>query len=260
MQKHFMILLSLLLMGKNHFLYATAYDPKMPDHGIMSLDYDGFIDPQHDYTKNVGRITDINQPQKMFKVKVENDTTRFLKTGDVVSIKIPNLSKNSCDVGVISTEISYVTFGWQSLDQCWDTKKYFRRGLLVEMNSSIMQLRVQQASAYRKQLLERRNVYLKQLNDVNNFFWKYETERERVLNEYDRKINELKNQRAQAAGSIDDERVNKTKVQGELMQELNSLDELLKFYRIDRREVFSDKTGQDYDTSAPVNQKNRVLQ
>lgn len=257
--KLFEIVVTLLVMKMSQ-ANATAYDPQLPDHGVMSLDYDGFLDPKQDYTKNVGRITDINQGQKIFKVKVENDTTRFLKAGDIVGIKIPNLSKDSCEVGVVTTEINYVTFGWQSLESCWDSKKYFRRGLLLELSSTVMQLRVQQASAYRKQLLERRNVYLKQLNDVNNFFWKYETERDRLLNDFDRRINELKNQKVQAAGSLDDEKVNKTKVQGELMQELNSLDELLRFYRIDRREVFSDKSGQDYDTSAPVDQKNRVLQ
>ncbi len=246
----------LAIVCKN--LFATAYDPNLPDHGVMSLDFDGFLDPNRDYSKNMGRITDIHQEKKILKIKVESDTTRFLKTGDAVLISFEKLSKAPCEVYVVSTEISYVTLSWTSLDQCWKQKEYFRRGLAVKLESSIMQLRVQQASAYRKQLLERRNVYLKQLSDVNNFFWQYETDRDKLLNEYDQKINALKNERSKVVGSLDEQRADKTKVQGELMQELNSLDELLKFYQIDRKEALTDRFYQDYDTSAPVDQRGRV--
>lgn len=239
-------------------LYATAYDPNLPDHGVMSLDFDGFLDPGRDYSKNVGRISDINQAKKIFKVKVENDTTRFLKSGDAVLISFDKLSKGQCETYVVVTEISYVTLSWTNLEKCWNKENYFRRGLVINLDSSIMQLRVQQASAYRRQLLERRNIYLKQLSDVNNFFWQYETDRDKLLNEYDQKINALKNERSKVVGGLDDQRASKTKVQGELMQEMNSLDELLKFYRIDRKEMLTDRFYQDYDTSAPVDQRARV--
>lgn len=255
--KRFLLLYSLLFTTK---ILATAYDPKLPDHGVMSLDFDGFLDPSRDYTSNVGRVSDVHLDRKMFKVQVESDTTRFLKAGDIVNVSIPNLSKGECEVSVVTTEVGYVTFGWQSLEKCWEPKKYFRRGLVVNLYSTVMQLRVQQASAYRKQLLERRSVYMKQLNDVNNFFWKYENEREKLLNEYDQRINALKNEKLQTVSGLDEQRVSKTKVQGELMQELNSLDELLKFYRIERKEVLTDRFYQDYDTSAPVDQRGRTLQ
>ncbi len=251
-----------LLFGTvfKEYVRATAYDPNLPDHGVMSLDFDGFLDPKRDYSKNIGRISDIHQEKKIFKVKVENDTTRFLKTGDTVLIRFEKLSKAQCETYVVSTEISYVTLSWLTLDKCWDTKNYFRRGLVVHLESSVMQLRVQQASAYRRQLLERRNIYLKQLSDVNNFFWQYDTDRDKLLNEYDQKINALKNERSKVVGGLDEQRASKTKVQGELMQELNSIDELLNFYRIDRKEALTDRFYQDYDTSAPVDQKARVQQ
>lgn len=257
-----MTLLKILLI---HYLLtlqvmATAYDPNLPDHGVMSLDYDGFIDPKRNYALNVGRVTDVNLEKKILKIKVENDTTRFLKSGDQVLISFGKLSNKQCETDVVVTEISYLTITWKNLQNCWDTKSYFRRGLTVNLESSIMQLRVQQASAYRVKLLERRNVYLKQLSEVNNFFWQYETDRDKLLNEYDLKINALKNERTKVVSGLDDQRVSKTKMQGELMQELNSIDDLLNFYRIDRKEMLTDRFNQDYDTSAPVNQKARVQQ
>lgn len=258
MKHNIFLVIGFIVTTVCNVVYATAYDPNLPDHGVMSLDFDGFLDPKRDYSKNVGRITDIHQNKKIFKVKVESDTTRFLKAGDTVLISFDKLSQDQCETYVVSTEISYVTLSWVSLDKCWDKKSYFRRGLAINLDSSVMQLRVQQASAYRRQLLERRNIYLKQLSDVNNFFWQYETNRDKLLNEYDQKINALKNERSKVVGNLDDERANKTKVQGELMQELNSIDELLNFYRVDRKESLTDRFHQDYDTSAPVDQKARV--
>lgn len=248
----------LVLLFLSTAAHSTAYDPDLPDHGVMSIDFDGFLDPKMNYSQNMGRVSDIHLEKKIFKVKVENDTTRFLKTGDAVLVKFGKLSKDQCETFVVTTEIGYVTLSWENLEKCWNKKDYFRRGLVVNLESTIMQLRVQQASAYRKQLLERRNIYLKQLGDVNNFFWQYENDRDRLINEYDQKMNALKNERAKVVGGLDDQRASKTKVQGELMQELNSLDELLNFYKIDRKETITDRFYQDYDTSAPVNQPARI--
>lgn len=253
-------LLASSTMTCNQLLATALTLTNLPDHGVLSPDYDGFLDPKIDYSKTVGRISDIDQDKKIFKIKVENDFTRFLKPGDPVNIKVLKLSEDSCLSHVVATELQYFTVQAVDVTPCWGKGEYLRRGLVLEISSDVLLLRVQQASAYRKELLLKRAAYLKQLSEVNNFFWNFNMNKEKLRQDYDQKLNQLKNEKIEAMNNFNAEQAAKTKEQGELMQELNQLDELLKYYRIDRTEILTDKFHADYDTSAPVDQRARVVQ
>jgi len=253
--KFFILLLFFCFSNKTN---ATAYSPNLADHGVMAADFDGFLDPNFDYSFTYGRISDIEQKNLIVKIQVENDVTRFFKPGDFVQLSVRKLSKEDCQSQVVSAEKGYFTVKLDSLTPCWKEQTYFRRGLVLEIHSTVLHLRVQQASAYRRDLLQKRDAYLKELAGVNNFFWQLANNRDKLGADYDAKIEKLKNDKTAALQKFDQDQVDKVKVQGELMSELNNLDDLLKFYRIDRREILKDRFQSDYDTSAPADQRARA--
>ena len=112
----------------------------------------------------------------------------------------------------------------------------------------------------REDILLKKDAYLKQLAEANNFTWNFDLEREKMLNDFDQRLLALKNEKVNSIEDLNRKKVETVKVQGELLSEINSLEELLKFYRLDRREVLKDRFHADYDTSAPVDKPARVQQ
>jgi len=242
-------------------VFATAYSPNLPDHGVMTADRNGFLDPNVDYSQTYGRVSDYDPALRIFKFKVENDYTRFLKPGDAIYIKPMRVGKGnqSCLARIQKTEPFYFVAEMDQWSQCLRSANDVRRGMVVLIYGDILEARVKQASKLREEILLKKDSYLKQLADANNFTWNFDLEREKLLNDFDQRLQALKNEKVNSIEALNRKKVDTTQVQGELMSEIHSLEELLKFYRLDRREILKDRFHTDYDTSAPVDKPSRVL-
>jgi hypothetical protein len=215
----------------------------------------GFLDPSVDYASTYGRISDVDDERGIIKVKVSSDYTRFLLPQDQVTLRVLKLGKSYCSARTLVAEIGYVSV--QLEDKSCMPKKYILRGWSVHVESSIMSLRVQQASSYRKELLERKQAYLSQLSQVNQYFYKFDQQADPELAKIDAEIAALAARRVEYLNQLKSGQADKAVGQTELKRELYNLDELLEFYRIDRKDQLSDSSLADYDKSAPVNKPAR---
>jgi hypothetical protein len=228
----------------------------------MTADRNGFLDPTLDYSETYGRVSDYDPAVRVLKVKVENDYTRFLKPDDRIYLRPERIAKRnlSCVATIKKTEPYYFVAELDDWAQCLKSTNDMRRGLVVLVFGEILEVRVKQAAKMREDILMKKDSYLKQLAEANNFTWNFDLEREKLLNDFDQRLQALKNEKVNSIEALNRKKVDTVQVQGELMSEIHQLEELLKFYRLDRREVLKDRFYSDYDTSAPVDKPARVEQ
>lgn len=241
-------------------LNVWAENPQLPNSGIVTQDKDGFLDERIDYTRFSARVTDKDEADNIFKVKAENLNTKFLKIGDALTFHLPNKSNRYlCHAHVRSIEENYFSIYVNDLNSCYPHMTYFKRGTVLNFISETMARRVYEASEYRKLLLKRRKDYLAQLNDVNHFIWSYNQERVKVAADYDQKILNMQKEKEKAIDDLQSKRSESFVLQTDLKKKLDILDENLKFYTIERQELFVDRWNSDHDLGLPVAERPQEL-
>lgn len=235
---------------------AVVVVPNLPDEGVLGPDNRGVIDPNVDYERFSGRVTDKDDSARIFKIKVENNNTKFFRSGDPVLFKV-NLKENRdyCKGFVRNVEDFHFTVYVESLAPCYSASEYFKRGTILNFYSKTLALRVFEASKYREQLILRKEDFLKQLNDINHFLWTFDQQKVKTAADYDEQINRLQREKRKALDDMIALKQERLLLQNELMKKLNELDESLHFYRVERQELMTDRWNMDHDQGLPVGQR-----
>ena len=115
-----------------------------------------------------------------------------------------------------------------------------------------MAQRVFEASKYRELLILRKEGYLKQLNSINHFLWTFDQQKLKTAAEYDTKINRIMREKQLALDNLLNKKQENILLQSELVQKLDTLDESLDHYRIERQEHITDRWFMDHDRGLPI--------
>ena len=161
------------------------------------------MDPEVDYTRFGGRVTDKDKSGHILKIHVENNNTKFLKAGDVVKFKVNNQDLGEyCEANIRSIEDFYYTIYVTTFSKCWKNAQYLARGLQLNFVTKKLEQRVFEASKYRELLILRKESFLKQLNDINQFLWTYDQARLQAAAEFDQQINQLEREKQIALDNL----------------------------------------------------------
>lgn len=239
-----------------HTAQGVTIVPNLPGDGVLAPDNRAAIDPNVDYERFSGRVSDKDDSERIFKVHVENNNTKFFRAGDPVLFKV-NLKPNKeyCKGFVRNVEDFHFTIYVESLAPCYSADDYFRRGTVLNFYSKQLALRVFEASKYREQLIVRKDDFLKQLNDINHFIWTFDQQKVKTAADYDQRINQLQREKRKALDDLITLKQERLVLQNELMKKLNELDESLLFYRVERQELMTDRWQLDHDQGLPVGQR-----
>lgn len=238
--------------------WAVFPEPELPSSGVLSPDVNHGMDPSIDYGVFTGRVSDKDDAGRVFKVQVENNNSKFFRAGDVVYFRVQDREGAKCKGFVRTVEDHYFAMHVENLDPCWpDT--YFRRGTVLRFESPVLAQRVFEASQFRQIVLARKDDFLRQLNGINHFLWNFDQEKVKVAADFDARILEMQTAKQRALDDLVHQRQEKTVLQGELMKRLNETDEALRFYRVERRELLTDRWNLDHDMSLPVGQRPQEL-
>jgi len=241
-------------------LFANAYGnltlPNLPPDNILDKPNHSFIDPNVNYEEFMGRVTDKDDSGRVLKIKVENNNTKFFKAGDVVYFRVNNhKTLDPCRATVRNVENFYFTLYVQDFRYCWSKGQYFPRGVQLNFSSKILGQRVFEASKYREILLLRKDGFLNQLNNINNFLWNYNQQKIKTAAEYDEEINSLKRKKQLAIDNLLQTKQENLMLQVELQKKLDSLDESLKHYRVERQEYLVDRWDMDHESGVKFPQR-----
>jgi hypothetical protein len=246
------------------FIFSSArgasVDPNLPPEGVLAPDNRSSIDPGVDYERFSGRISDKDDSDRIFKVRVENNNTKFLRAGDPVLFKV-NLRPNRdyCKGFVRNTEEFHFTIYVETLSACYSNSEYLKRGTILNFYSKALGVRVFEASKYREQLILRKEDFLKQLNDINHFLWTFDQQKVKTAADYDEQINRLQREKRKALDDMITLKQERLVLQNELSKRLNELDESLLFYRVERQELMTDRWNLDHDQGLPMGQRPQDL-
>ena len=153
---------------------------------------DSFYDPNIDYSKFAGRLTDKDESGMILKVYTESRNIKFFKPSDALFFRVTKFrEKKPCKANVRSVEKNYITIYSKNLIPCWGQNYNFRRGMQMIFQSERLAQRIKTASRYRVALLTKKRDFLYQLNDVNKFVWGFKQQQVKLAAEYDRKILEI---------------------------------------------------------------------
>ncbi|MFL5784277.1 MAG: hypothetical protein ACJ76H_06710 [Bacteriovoracaceae bacterium] len=235
---------------------AMVLTPAYPNEGVLEPDNHGKINPEIDYERFSGRVTDKDDAGRIFKVRVENNNSKFFRAGDLVLFKV-NLQDNRhyCKAFIRNVEDFHFSMYVESLEPCYSTEKYFLRGTVLNFYSKMLGVRVFEATKYREQLIVRKEDFLKQLNDINHFLWTFDQQKVKTAANYDDEINRLMREKRKALDDMIALKQERLNLQNELMLKLNELDESLKYYRVERQELMTDRWNSDHDAGLPFGQR-----
>ncbi len=244
-----------LLILAAPFCWAASNRPALPDQGVLSPDLNHAMDPRHDYGVFTGRVSDKDESGRVFKVQVENNNSKFFRAGDNLYFTIQERDGDACKGFVRNVEDHYFTMHVENLEPCWGDGGYFRRGTVLQFKSPVLGQRVYEAAQYRETLVLRKEEFLKQLNGINHFLWTFDQQKVKVAADYDARILEVQKAKQQALDDLVQQKQEQMILQNELMKRLTELDESLKFYRVERRELLTDRWNLDHDMALPVGQR-----
>jgi hypothetical protein len=243
-----------------HLASAGVLSPNHPDKGLVSRDTNHFIDENINYKLFDGRVTDKDDKGRILKIKVENNNSKFFRAGDVVYFKINRrYAVNQCKAFVRQVEPFYFTILVQDFSNCWDENNYFRRGTVLNFESEDLARRVEEASKYRSLLLVRKDDFLKQLNGINNFVWGFDQHKVKKAAKYDKRINEMQIEKRKALDNLILKKQENLVLQNELMRKLDSIDESLHYYKIERQELLLDRWDHAHNRALPVGRRPQIL-
>lgn len=255
-QCYYLFLLAFMVFFASISARAVVNVPNLPDAGVLGPQNNGVIDPNVDYERFSGRVTDKDDSGRVFKIQVENNNTKFFRVGDVLEFTV-NLKndRKHCTGHIRSVESFYFNMYVETLGPCYSVKEYFRRGTVLNFHSKVLGERVLEASQYRKQLILRKEDFLKQLNDINHFIWTFDQEKVKTAAHYDEEINRLQRDKRKALDDLITLKQERLILQNELMKKLNELDESLQYYRVERQELMTDRWQSDHDAGILFGQR-----
>lgn len=214
---------------------------------------DSFYDPNIDYSKFSGRVSDKDETATILKIQVETKNTKFFKASDPVEFRVANkLEAKPCQGNVRANEGKYITIFVKNLYPCWGESYNFRRGTILIFESERLAQRVKDASRYRVALLSKRRDFLHQLNDVNKFVWGFSQVQVEVASEFDRKILEIQKQKEIAMSSLLAKKRDQIRLQRELTYRMDELDQDLSYYLVEKDELFTDRWHLDHEDGLPT--------
>jgi hypothetical protein len=231
-----------------------------PNLGIknetLKLDTDSFFDPNFDYSKFSGRVTDRDASASIVKISSESKNVRFFRAGDLILFKVQS-QKNAdfCEGFVRSIEDHYFVMFAKDLYPCFPKDEYFRRGTALIMKSPKLAERIREASVYRSSLMQKKTDFMQQLNGINNGIWNFEERKIQVAAEYDKRIAEIEKEKLKSLEDLLSRKNDEIKLQRELSYRLDTIDKEIDFYRIDKIEPLIDRWHLDHDLGYPVYEK-----
>lgn len=245
-----------VLMGFTLSANAIIVTPDLEGRKVTGDDNNNFIDPRVDYSKFKGRVTDKDDTGRILKVQVENNNTKFLKAGDLIYFKVNNHENTRlCKASVRSVEDFFFSIYVQDFKGCWNEKRYFPRGLQLNFSTDLMATRVFEASEYRKLLIMRKEGFLNQLNGINKFIWTYDQQKLRTAITYDERINAILREKQLAIDNLLQKKQENLTLQTMLIDKLDSVDESLKHYKVERQEPLIDRWNLDHDEDLPFGRR-----
>lgn len=236
-------------------LCAAAPEPDFPKEGFLSADVNHGVDPAIDYQHFTGRVSDRDEAGRLFKVQVETNNTKFFRAGDEAWFRVGEADEGRCKAFVRAVEDHYFSMYVENLEPCWPSKDYFRRGMVLKFESPVLGQRVFEAAKHRESLILKKEDFLKQLNGINHFLWSFDQEKVKVAAEYDLRLLEMQKARQRALDELVQHKQEQAVLQQELMKRLNETDEALRFYRVERSELLTDRWNQDHDAGLPVGRR-----
>lgn len=244
----FLIILCISFVVLCNRSFAIQAVPDLPNEGVTDRSNNAFIDPKVDYENFMGRVTDKDKSGRILKIKVENNNTKFFKSGDLVYFYVNNHESDTpCRATVRAVEDFFFTVYVQDFRHCWDTSRYFPRGVQLKLESKVLAQRVFEASKYREILILRKEGFLKQLNGINHFLWTYDQQKMKTASSFDEQINELRRKKQLAIDNLLQTKQENLLIQVELQKKLDGIDESLKHYRVERQEYLLDRWDLDHD-------------
>ena len=213
---------------------------------------DSFFDPNYDYSRFTGRVTDRDDGKNLVKISSENGNIKFFRSGDLVKFRQAASRTKQCRGFVRSVEGKYFVMHIEDITVCWGRKEYLRRGAMMVFEAHSLSSRVRDASSYRILLLRRRRDFYKQLNDVNHFVWSYDQERIKLAAEYDEKITKIRQAKQRALDMLGVKKLDSINLQKELKYRLDQLDQSLDHYRVDKDDPKIDRWHLDHNLGKPV--------
>ncbi len=214
---------------------------------------DSFYDPNIDYSKFSGRVSDKDATATILKIQVETENTKFFKASDPLNFWVArDRSKSPCQGNVRAIEDGFLTIYVKNLLPCWGEAYNFRRGTILIFESERLANRVKDASRYRVALLSKKRDFLVQLNKVNRFVWGFSSEQVQVAAAFDRKILEIQKQKELALNSLIAKKKDQIRIQKELSYRLDELDKDLKYYLVEKDELFTDRWHLDHEEGLPT--------
>jgi hypothetical protein len=220
---------------------------------VLKIDADSFFDPNFDYSKFSGRVTDRDATASIIKISSENRNVKYFRAGDLIKFKIQNSKMSEyCEGFVRSMEENYFVMYVKDLFPCFPKEEYFRRGSAIIMHSEKLAIRVHEASVYRASLINKKKDFMGQLNSINSSVWNFEESKIQIAAEYDKKVLEIEALKLRVLDELLTKRNDQIKLQKELAFRLDSIDRELKFYRLEKEELLIDRWHQDQDLGLPV--------
>ncbi len=251
------VIVSLLISSSAVANLVEAQKPQGQEWGATinyREEFDSFYDPNFDYARFYGRVSDKDPTGQIYKIESETKNVRFFKVGDLITFQVEGdePTRESCRAYVRDVEKEFFVVYVEDIRTCWKRDAYFRRGSRLKMNSQKLAQRVRDASLFRVLLLRRRKDYFTQMNGINNFVWGFDQHKVQVAAEYDKRIAEMQAQKQKALDQLLSKKADQLRLQRELAQQLKSIDNDLDFYRIEREEMELDRWEHDQDLGLPV--------
>lgn len=215
---------------------------------------DQFYDPNIDYSRFSGRVSDKDQSGSILKIATENFNVKFYRAGDALKFKVGRLEHRDYCIGYVrDVERGFFVIFVKDFYPCWGKVDYFRRGTQLNFHSPMLAKRIKDAGVYRVVLIKRKRDFLKQLNDINHFVWAYDQKRVIVASKFDKRIATLERKKQKALDNLNIKKKDQLFLQKELVYNLDKLDKDIDYYRVERVELLQDRWEHDLDLGHPVN-------
>ena len=233
--------------------FAKESEPKLQKKLKDKLE--SLFDPNLDYKKFSGRMTDRDKVGDILKVFTENKNIKFLRPGDPLEFRLPNQSDSFCRGFIKVVEKDYLTLYVKNLFSCFKKGEYMRRGSQMVFYAPVLEERIKDAGLYRVILLRKKEEYWNQLRKMNQFIWNYDQRKIKVSADYDKRIVALENKKRKELDILLGKKRDQVLLQKEIVKKIEMLDSDLDFYIIDQYEPELDRWHLDHDLGLPVGKK-----
>jgi hypothetical protein len=249
------------IISREETLNKSAF-PKYDDYAnyLKVKGLDSFYDPKVDYSQFSGRLTDKDKTGTIIKIQSESKNIKFFKASDQLHFWVAkNRESQPCSANVRSVEEGYLVLFVKNLYPCWGEAYNFRRGTILVFESERLAERIKEASRYRVALLAKKRDFLYQLNRVNKFVWGYKQEQIDLAARYDKEILDLQKKKEESLSMLTSKKKDQVRVQRQLIEKLDQLDDDLNFFRVEKDELYTDRWHLDQGLGLPVYKRPRAL-